>query len=282
MPLTFPVRLDVPVQHVDIQPGGEIVLRGSFRSTHDGSTLDAATTTWPAEAPGGASVDSGGLVDFEAGGFHMTSRDPATHEVHAVATGEGGPACAAAGVAAPCLPLRVLPQARTRLLTMDQWTSSLKGGITAEVIAPPAYAPAADAASSAAPYLGVAAGVLATAGVLLLTMRARRRRAASPAGQLALLAARVQAKLRDAEAVAAAPLQPAVARAIERLRERRVDAGSSEGRRVRVLLERVEASIDARREKARAEEEQAAADELVRDIESALEAADEALQLERR
>src|SRR5262245_59680311 len=124
-----PLVLNRPAIAVDVTPGGEIILRGSYQSTHDGSIVDAAVTTWPADAPGGASVDAGGLIDFEAGGFHLTSRNIATHEVHAVATGGPAPACAAFGVASPCLALRVEPQARTRLLTMDAWTKSLKGGI---------------------------------------------------------------------------------------------------------------------------------------------------------
>ena len=70
------LALDRIVQPVNVEPGGEIILRGSFTSAHDGTTIDAATTQWPAGAPGGASVDAGGLIDFEAGGFHMTSRDP--------------------------------------------------------------------------------------------------------------------------------------------------------------------------------------------------------------
>src|ERR1700689_886316 len=100
-----PLPLDGPPLHVEVEPGAEIVLRGSFHSTYDGTTIDAATTTWPQEAPGGASVVPSGLVDLEAGGFHMTSRDAVTHEVHAVATGKGAEVCAALHTRAPCLPL---------------------------------------------------------------------------------------------------------------------------------------------------------------------------------
>src|SRR5215212_3954022 len=102
-----PIRLDVPASHIDVQPGGEIVVSGSFKSAFDGSEIDAATTSWPAGAPGGESVDAGGLIEFAGSGFHVTARDPVTHVVRAVATGKEAPACASAGVAAPCLPLRV-------------------------------------------------------------------------------------------------------------------------------------------------------------------------------
>ena len=128
------LRLDAVVQPVNVTPGGEVVLKGSFTSTHDGSVIDAATTQWPAGSPGGASIDAGGLIDFAAGGLHMTSRDPAKHEVHAVATGEIGPACQLSGVASPCLVLRHAPLARSRLITMDEWAASLKGGIETEIV----------------------------------------------------------------------------------------------------------------------------------------------------
>ena len=53
-PARFSLDLARPAVHVDVSPGGEIVLRGSYQSTHDGSVIDAATTTWPKETPGGA------------------------------------------------------------------------------------------------------------------------------------------------------------------------------------------------------------------------------------
>jgi hypothetical protein len=274
VPVT-PVPLDRPAFHVEVAPGGEIVLRGAFHSKHDGSIVDAATTTWPPEAPGGASVDAAGLYDFEAGGFHVTSRDPVKHEVHAVAKSEPGVDCAALGAASPCLPLRLQKQAVSRLLTMDAWVSSLREGggqITLEVLTPPLYAPP----PVAVPYLELAGGLVAAGVAALVTARWWKRRAASPAGQLALLAKRVQGKLAKADAVLAAPLAPAVATALRSVQQRRVDAGSAEGKRVAAVLLRVEARLEASAHEVRSAAEQEAADELVREMESALEAADEA------
>ena len=57
MPERIPIGLDAPALHVDVRPGGEIVISGSYKSTFDGSEIDAATTTWPAGAPGGQSVE---------------------------------------------------------------------------------------------------------------------------------------------------------------------------------------------------------------------------------
>jgi hypothetical protein len=273
MPETQPLKLDGPPVHVAVEPGTEIVLRGSYHSTYDGSVIDAATTTWPKEAPGGASVDPGGLVDFEMGGFHVTSRDPVKHEVHAIAKGEPGAVCAAMHVASPCLPLRLhqLGLARRPVgITADEMARSLQGGITIEGLPPPVVAP------STAPYVWGAAGILAVGIAGVLASRWWKKRATSPAAQLVTLARRVQDKLASADAVLAAPLAPAVAAALRSLKERKVDATSAEGKRVAAVLMRVEARLDESVVAARAEEEQKAADELVHEMESALEAADEA------
>lgn len=283
MPETSAVCLTNAATHVDVRPGEEIILRGSFYSKHDGATIDAATTSWPADAPGGASVDSGGLIDFTAGGFHVTSRNASTHEVHAVATGDPAPLCGQLGVEAPCLPLRLLPLAKSRLKTVDDWSATLVGGpqqgclameIPAHVL--PAVPP------SSVPYLTAAGAALGFAAVAALAWVVQRRRAASPAGQLNALAHRVRTKLKAADPVLAAPLAPAIESVLRAIRERKVDAPSAEGKRVADVLRRVEAELGEAEAKARAQEEQQAADELVREVESALEAAEEATAIDRR
>jgi hypothetical protein len=270
-PIVIKVPLDKPALPVDVAQGTEIVLRGFYTSRHDGSVIDAATTTWPKEAPGGASVDAGGFIDLEAGGFHLTSRDIAKHEVHAVATGKGGEACAALGVSAPCLPLRTRP-ALSRLMTQAEWAASLDGAGIEVVLPPP---PIVAAPPGAAPFLQVGAAVAVAAVAGLFAHRWRKRRAASPEGQLVALAEALKKKLARADQVLAAPLSPAVEAAIKAVRERRVDASSAEGRRVAEVLRRVDTRIEESMQKARAEQEQQAADELVHEMESALEAADE-------
>jgi hypothetical protein len=272
-----PIDLSRLAEHVAVEPGGEIRLKGSFHSTFDGAEIDAATTTWPADAPGGASVDAGGLIDFKAGGFHVTSRDPKTHEVVAVATGDPAPICAKLGVQAPCLPLRMLPLSQSRLVTMDEWRSSLKGAITLEVVAPPppaAYAPVVDAATHPA-VLGVA-GAAGLAAVIGLAWIVRRRQKLSPVGQMRDLVARVSKKLGGADAVFVATVSPVMRRAAAILDERRVDPSSKEGQRVRDILLRVESRLDEAAADAKAAKEQAVADELAAEMEAALEAAREA------
>ncbi|UQA58695.1 hypothetical protein [Polyangium aurulentum] len=270
-PIVIKIPLDKPAIPVDVAPGTEIVLRGFYTSRHDGSVIDAATTTWPKEAPGGASVDAGGFIDLESGGFHLTSRDIAKHEIHAVATGKGGEACAAVGVSAPCLPLRTRP-AVSRLMTQSEWAASLDGAGIEVVLPPP---PIVAAPPGAVPFLQVGAGIVVAAVVGLGALRWRKRRAASPEGQLVALAEALRKKLARADQVLAAPLAPAVEAALKAVRERRVDARSAEGRRVAEVLRRVDMRIEESIRQARAEEEQQAADELVQEMESALEAADE-------
>jgi hypothetical protein len=273
---TRPLDLARLAEHVAVEPGGEIRLKGSYHSTFDGAEIDAATTTWPADAPGGASIDAGGLIDFKAGGFHVTSRDPKTHEVVAVATGDPAPICAKLGVQAPCLPLRMLPLSQSRLITMDEWRSSLKGAISLEVVAPPppaAYAPVVDVATHPA-TLG-AVGVAGLAAIVGLTWMIRRRQKLSPTGQMRDLVSRVSKKLSTADAVFVATVSPALKRARAIVDERRVDPTSKEGQRVREILLRVESRLDEAAADAKAAKEQEVADELAAEIEAALEAARE-------
>lgn len=270
---TAPLPLDGPPLHLDVQPGTEIVLRGMYESTFDGTHIDAVTTTWPKEAPGGASVVPSGLVDLEAGGFHMTSRDPVTHEVHAVYTGQGGEVCAALHSAAPCLPVRLDRLALERKpvgIPAAQLRSTLKGGITVEGLPPPVVPPVA------VPWVAIASAITLAGVVAVAVARLRLRRAASPEGKLAALLARVEGKLGQSDAVLAAPLRPAVETARKSLKKRRIDPTSSEGKRVEAALLRVEARLDASAHDARSAAEQQAADELVHEMEAALEAADEA------
>jgi hypothetical protein len=281
MPAPLPLRLDTPATHVETSPGGEIILRGSFHSTIDGSVIDAATTTWPRENPGGASIDAGGLVDFQAGGFHITSRDAQSHEVHAVATGEAAPACAALGVASPCLPLRLREPATRRMVTQSDWVRSLKGAITVEVLQPPVYAPAVATSRKVMPYLAGAGSLLALALGAVMVGKFRRKQASSPRGQLLALARRVHARARTADPSLAAPLTPTLTKALQRLEKGAVDPSSPEGQRVRVLLEKVELRLESEAKKAQSQREQEVTDELAREVEIAFQAAEEVLQAER-
>ncbi|MFO0760763.1 MAG: hypothetical protein U0359_30070 [Byssovorax sp.] len=267
MPTITPLPLDSPAIHLDVTPGGEIVLRGAYELSGYGTVIDAATVTQP-----GASPAPGGLFDLESGGFHLTSRDLATHEVHLIATGDTGQACAALGVASPCLPVRAQKLALDQLMPVGEWKKALKGGISVEVIAPPAYAPP----PAAVPYLEVGAGLAAAVVTGALFLRWRKKQAASPQGRLLSLARQVEEKLARADAVLAAPLAPAVKTAMKALRDRRVDAASGEGKRIAAVLTRVDARLDEAAHKARADKEQQAADELLVELEAALEAADEA------
>lgn len=270
-PVIVQITLDKPAIHVDAPPGTDIVLRGFFTTRHDGKVIDAATTSWPKDAPGGASVDPVGFVNLEAGGMHLTSRDRDKHEVHAIVTGKGGEDCGQYGVAAPCLVMDSRP-AVSRGLTMKDWLATLDGpGIVAELPPPPVV----PVAPGAMPYLQAGAAIVVVGIAATIAWKWKKRRDASPDGQLLALARRVKEQIGKSDPVLAAPLAPAVDTALRALRDKRVDATSAEGKRVAEALRRVSLRIEASKRDERAAKEQEAADELVREMESALEAADE-------
>ncbi|PIE06063.1 MAG: hypothetical protein CSA75_01495 [Sorangium cellulosum] len=276
---TLHFRLDQPATHIDVKPGGKVIIRGSFHSTHDGTVVDAATTTWPSGAPGGTGVDRGGLIDFAAGGFHVVSRNPDTHEVIAVATDGEAPACAINHVSAPCLPIRAHHQAHSRLITVKQWTSSLKGAMQVEVVGPPAIAPVAAVANKMKP-VWIGGGILASVvAVSLSAWVVYRRWSKSAKVQLRKLAKRVRDKATTADPILAGTLMPALDSAMKAIDERKVDPASDEGKKVIAALKRVDAKLDKKAAQDKAEDERRVADDLVSEVEIALEAAGEAARL---
>ncbi len=268
---TLKINPKVPIQPIDAKPGTEIVLHGAFTSRHDGSVIDAATTTWPKEAAGGASVDAIGLIDFESGGLHLTSRDPAKHEVHAIVKDQAGEACALAGVASPCLIMNK-QLAIKRLLGGSEFGNSLDGTMTVEIMQPP-VPPVVKPETM--PYLQMAGAILAAGLLGYVGWNWKKRQANSPEGQLIALSRKVMAQLEKADQVVAAPLKPTVDAAVKAIREKRVDAASKEGKRVADALRRVNERLITTAQEERAAKEQEAADELLREMESALEAAEE-------
>jgi hypothetical protein len=185
---------------VALAPGGEAVIRGSARSSHDGTVFDALTAR-----PGGDGVAGegspvpGGLFDVDAGGWRVVGRDLRAHAYRLAATGQPGSACVEAGVPSPCLPLRLLPLAQTRLLAVSDFARTMSGELTLEVIDP------AELPLRAPPFLARHGVSLAAAAVALtlgaLALARWRRHAASPAGQLRRTAARVKRRLAHADPV---------------------------------------------------------------------------------
>jgi hypothetical protein len=268
---SLPVDLGAPAQHVDARVGDEIVVHGAARLS-DGSTIDAASTT---DAPQG--VDSAGLVDFEAGGFHVVSRDPKTHEVHAVATG-GADRCAAFGVASPCLPLRLVPLARSRLLTVAQFRASIvEASMSIDV---PIHAvPPSPIVRGAISLLSIVVPLTALAAFLAVIVVWARRRVRSPLGRLMALADRVEAKAARSRGPLVAPLRPALREARRALRSGRIEAHSPAAGRIAATLADLERRLDVSTETKRVEEEAAVARAIVEEIEIATRAAEEAARI---
>ena len=266
------VTLNSPAVPVYVQAGEEIVVHGLFRSTLDGSVIDVSATTG---GPPGA--DPGGLIDFEAGGFHVVSRDLANHEVHAVAI-EGPTSCAQLGISGGrCLPLRLVPLAHSRLVTVDAFRASLKGMMTAELPSGPVGAwPTERHGHSPMPYVAALAFVIPILALLFGVMTWSKARARSPIGRLVALADRVKYKADRADPALAAPLMPVVKAAMTALRSRKIDASSPQGIRVAQTLEQLEARLDHKAVAARNDREREVADGLIHEMDDAVRAAEEA------
>lgn len=189
-----------PARPVQVAPGGEVILRGTVRSTHDGTVFDAATSR-----PGATGVEGdgapvpGGIYDLEGGGWRIVARDLRAHSYRLAATGEPGAQCVAANVPSPCLPLRLLPLAQTRLLAVSDFARTLSGELTMEVI------DAEEVPARVPPFLErygmvLGLGALGLVGAFV-GVRVLRRRAATPEAMLRRTAARVRAKLASGDPV---------------------------------------------------------------------------------
>ena len=273
---TFTLDPAQPARHVSISPGGELRFSGSLVSS-DGAVIDAATTSWPDGEHAG--IDAGGMVDFAGGGLRLTSRDPQSHEVVAIATGGDAPLCEAAGVASPCIALRLGPLARTRLLTRDEMVSSLQGRITVEYVAPPPP-PEPDVVKDAAKSpIGISVLLAAlAASVVFLGWAARRRAQATPIGRLRLLVRRVERKLSLADAALAVTLRPVVKKALAVIEQKKVPSAAQTAR-IHDALTRVEQCLDQIATSAVEARSREVADQLLFEMQSALDAAAEARAL---
>jgi len=226
----------------DLKPGEEIVLKGSVRTSFDGTVYDAVSRT--DTTPQGPVVRRDGLFDPETSGFRVASHDPMTHEVHLVVTGTSGEACAARGIPAPCLVPKVKEAALERLLTEQELRATLEGALSAEL--PDAPPPAVSSTRLAGLGGAFAGSLLALLGVLglVLTRRASAmgsiRRAAKKAlgelggdrahdslrAKIAELLAHAE-KLDAARKVAAARLEKLDLRALEEKTRRLANEGAA-------------------------------------------------------
>ncbi len=276
--------IDLPLHRVattvPVSPGEMITISGSLYSAHDGSILDGASTTWPEAAPGGASVDAGGLIDFAGSGFAIVSRDADSHTVTAVATGKDAPRCAEHGVDAPCLLLRTKQLAHGRLLTVEQYVGTLQGGLRVEGAVPAAGGQLGTATGLASQDTGsvwAATGVLlAAVAAILATITWWRRWSTSLRRQLTVQIRKLRAKIRRLDPVLAAVLVPELGRVSQAVRRGQLDPASVEGRRVATALKQLEADLDTADQAERSRQESATADALMQQLQSAVVAAMEA------
>ena len=224
-----------------------------------------------------------GLIDFGAGGFEIVAQDGAAHQVQAVATGAEAPACRALGLAAPCLPLRMGHLAHGRLLTVREFTASLRGELTVEVppratlmvtdVDPSGAESSAGWAADLALSFAVAWAVAVCCVFLWLIYR---RWAGSARRRWVRLLRRLERTVMSADPVLSQVLTPALTSMVRALRDRRLDADSVEGRRLEQSLRQLHSELlSGILEKRRIDRRQVA-DELAGQLQLAVEAAAEA------
>ncbi len=197
-----------PIALPDLTPGEELVLKGTLRTSFDGTVFDAITRT--DVRPDGPLTRRGGMFDPETSGFRVVSHDAVKHEVRLVATGTSGEACAAAGMPAPCLVPRLADAAHERLLTTAEFKATLVGQLSADLPeGPPPALPPTRVAGAATGLAGLFLALFAAVALLLAhrdTPMAAVRRAATRARAeikgdraFATLRAKIDALLQHAE-----------------------------------------------------------------------------------
>ena len=122
--------------------------------------------------------------------------------------------------------------------------------------------------------IGLGVGLFLAVAVTTAALASRARRK-DPMFPLLSTVGRIEAKLPSADPAMRAALAPTLAKARKTVREGRVDARSAEGARLRLALEHVEQRLDESTRETRAAKEQEANDELLLEMESALDAARE-------
>jgi hypothetical protein len=170
-----------------LEPGGTVTIAGAVETTYDGARIHPAD-----------------MFDAAAGGLRVVERDGA--RVVYAANGVG-PTCAALGIASPCLVPRLADHAHARLLDVESFRGTLRGGYDLSIATPPPP-------PSPAPLLFRMVALLAITGALTsLLIAIFTRRALSPLG-------RVDAAARTARrAVGTDPTLRVIREEIERLVE---------------------------------------------------------------
>ncbi|MBI2388738.1 MAG: hypothetical protein HYV09_03890 [Deltaproteobacteria bacterium] len=169
--------------------GGAVTIDGVIETSFDGARLDAAA-----------------LFDAEAGGLRVDRVDG--HRVRLVESGAAGAACAAAGVASPCLVPRLTEHAHARLITVDELCATLRGELSIAIEAPP------PPVSRAPQAIGVASLLTAFAAAFLFAVSLLR---ASPLGRV-WLAARAARRAAGRDPTLAV-LRDEIERLVEHARE---------------------------------------------------------------
>ena len=161
--------------------GDVVTVRGSVRTSFDGTVFDATTHTDTT----GAHV--GGLYALDGTGLRVAEQHTGSHEIALVVTGDDGPACHAAGLASPCLLPRTSEIAHERLLTVKELEQTLTGDV--QVVVPPAPPPPiVDVPPSTLRAVGLLGALALVAFAAFAALRARSAKRATAIGQVLVAA----------------------------------------------------------------------------------------------
>lgn len=274
---SFELSLLYAATHVPVAPGETVVLRGALRSATDGSVVDGFRIVRAAELADGDGQDPAGLIHFGAGGLRVVAYDPGAHAVTARAMAGPAPGCVQLGVDSPCLVLRSKALAHQQLLTVAEWQRTLSGSIEVDVRQVPGLLVEQRGASGAAsPWPAMAAAVAAATVLLALLAWACWRWRRSPHRQLAWLLRTTARAARQANPVLAEVLQPALRATSSAVRHRELDPTSPAGQRLAAALRGLRADLRRQALARRRRAEREIADELLGQVDVALQAAAEA------
>lgn len=141
-----------------VEPGGSVTIAGAVESSYDGARINASE-----------------MFDAEAGGMRVVEADGARVKMVPV---DVSATCSALGLSSPCLVPRLAVHAHARLLDVDSFRATLRGGFDV-AIAPPPVAP------SKAPLVLQTIALLGLFGAFVsMILALRSRRSSTPLGRV--------------------------------------------------------------------------------------------------
>jgi hypothetical protein len=211
----YELALDASVRPLSFPPGGVVRISGRVVDGATGAVIDADTES------GRGQRSEAGLIDPVASGLALVERHPDSNTYAYNAGDLSGARCADAGLAAPCLILRLPQLAAARGRDVDELREDLTGALRVDVLAPAAPFVAAPPAPTwvvppsvppvmvyepppprdgGGPWLAATVaggGIVLSVAFLVLALRRRRRPGGrDPVARVRAAAVRLRKRLR--------------------------------------------------------------------------------------